>query len=182
MLSATENTLNPLSLGVEFLPLWTSPVDDPDNPDVVFRVNPNLVVAVPDGLCIACGESAPEITVDDADITLDHVADPFTFKSELTPEQVAGDATVLVAYGEVTHWIKDKGPITRIPGRVIAWIDRQVEVLYPGQGEDEYIKVWVVYGEDFDTGKLHDNKENLARCRFDEQTGWPKFTGCNQVN
>ena len=129
---------------------------------------------------IGC-EVEPEITVDDVDVTLDQAADPFAIKSELTSEQASGDADILVSYNPITHWIKD-GRVTRIPGRVIAWRDRQVEVLYPGQGGDEYIKVWVDYGEDFDTGDLHDGKPNIASCRFGTVGTWPIFRECSRVN
>ena len=101
---------------------------------------------------VAC-EVEPEITVDDVDVTLDHATDPFAIKSQLTPEQASGNADVLVSYGAITHLIGDnKGPISRTPGKVVAWRDRQVEVLYSRKDGDNYVRVWVDYGEDFDTG------------------------------
>ena len=126
---------------------------------------------------IAC-EAEPPPTID---VTLDQTESAFAIESKLTPEQASGNADVVISYGAITHWIKD-GRVTRLPGRVIAWRDRQVEVLYPGQGGDEYIKVWVDYGEDYDTGKLHDNKENIASCRFEKVGNWPAFKQCSKLN
>ena len=130
---------------------------------------------------LAC-DTEPEITVDDAHVTLDHATDPFAIKSQLTPEQASGDADVLVAYKGITHFIADNKPVSRTPGKVVAWRDRQVEVLYSRKDRDSYVRVWVDYGEDFDTGKLHDDKDNIARCRYEEPTGWPMFVDCNRVN
>ena len=132
-------------------------------------------------LAVACGESVPEITVDDVDVTLDAKGNAFAIQSQLTPEQRSGNADVLIAYGAVTHLAKD-GPASRIPGRVIGWMADQVEVVYPGQGGDEYIKVWVSYGDDFDPADLHDDKENIASCRYSKVGNWPGFKECSKVN
>ena len=108
---------------------------------------------------------------------------PFNIESSLTVPQKNGDADVLVSYPAVTHLIgKTRGPISRIPGRVIGWRTNQVEVIYPGQGQDEYIKVWVAYGDDFDPADLHDDKQNIASCRFAKIGGWPIFKECSKVN
>lgn len=131
---------------------------------------------------IAC-EVEPEATPVPPDVVLTGQGNAFTIKSELTPEQASGDADVLVSYPAVTHLLGEtRGPVSRIPGRVIGWRTLQVEVIYPGQGEDEYIKVWVVYDKDFDPADLHDDKPNLASCRYEEPTGWPKFYECSKVN
>lgn len=83
----------------------------------------------------------------------------------MTPEQVSGDADVLVSYPALTHLAKDGRAAPR-PGRVIGWLREQVEVVYPGQGGDEYIKVFLNYGDGFDPADLHDDKDNIASCRF----------------
>ena len=131
---------------------------------------------------LAC-EVEPEITVDDVDVTLDHAADPFAIESELTPEQVSGNADILVAYNPITHFIADnKGPISRTPGKVVAWRERQVEVLYSRKDGGDYVRVWVDYGEDYDTSDLHDDKPNIASCRFGTIGTWPTFRECSKIN
>ena len=133
-------------------------------------------------LTVACVVE-PEIAPDDIDVTLDAKGNPFNIESSLTVPQKNGDADVLVSYPAVTHLIgKTRGPISRIPGRVIGWRTNQVEVIYPGQGQDEYIKVWVAYGDDFDPADLHDDKQNIASCRFAKIGGWPIFEECSKVN
>ena len=132
---------------------------------------------------VAC-EVEPEITIDDVDVTLDAAGDPFAIKSELTPEQASGNADVLVSYGAVTHLAKDYVGvgIKRLPGRVIGWGSEQVEVVYPGQDDRDYIKVFVAYGDDFDPDDLHDDKPNIASCRFGMNASWPIFRECSRVN
>ena len=131
---------------------------------------------------LAC-EVEPEITVDDVDVTIDHSADPFAIKSELTPEQKSGDADVLVSFGAITHLAKD-GPASRSPGRVIGWMADQVEVVFSKRDGDDYVKVFVSYGDDFDPDDLHDDKANIASCRFIPSTysNWPVFGECSKVN
>ena len=129
---------------------------------------------------LAC-EVEPEITVDDVDVTIDTSADPFAIKSKLTPEQASGNADVLVAYGAVTHLAKD-GPASRLPGRVIGWMGEQVEVIHSRRDGDSYVKVFVAYDDDFDPADLHDDKANIASCRFRINGNWPLFYECSRVN
>ena len=126
---------------------------------------------------VAC-EAEPEPT---PDVVLLTTGNPFAIERKLTQEQASGDADVIVSYPAVTHLAKD-GPAARVPGRVIGWLKNQVEVIYPGQGGDDYIKVFVSYGEDFDPADLHDDKDNLASCRFSQPSGWPIFKDCKKVN
>ena len=141
------------------------------------------LVAVLAWACTTIDFEVPEEPERPIDVTLDTQENPFAIEEKLTPEQASGNADVLVSYGAITHLIGEtRGPISRIPGRVIGWRDRQVEVQYPGQGGDEYIKVWVDYGEGFDPADLHDNKSNLALCRFGKIGDWPTFSECSQEN
>ena len=92
-----------------------------------------------------CVEDGPEVTLADVHVTLDHAANPFAIKSQLTPEQVKRRrrrAGFLRGHHPLDSR-QDRGPISRIPGRVIGWRERQVEVVYPGQGGDDIrIKVF----------------------------------------
>ena len=129
---------------------------------------------------IAC-EVEPEITVDDVDVTIDTNANPFAIESKLTPEQASGDADVLVAFGAVTQLIKD-GVVSRTPGEIIGWRDLQVEIVHSTRERDDWVRVFVAYDEDFDPADLHDDKANIASCRFRYNGDWPIFVDCSRAN
>ena len=131
---------------------------------------------------VAC-EVEPEITVDDVDVTIDANENPFAIESKLTPEQASGNADVLVAFGAITQKIED-GRVSRTPGEVIAWRDTQAEIIHSRRDGDRYVKVFVAYadGDDFDPADLHDDKANIASCRFEHSGNWPIFVDCSRVN
>ena len=52
--------------------------------------------------------------------------------------------------------------------------------------EGDYFKVQIVYPRDFDITDLHDNKDNIATCRFVDHKFknkyGPIFEDCRQLN
>ena len=137
-------------------------------------------------MLVACAVE-PEITVDEVDVILNADENPFAYKSKLTPEQASGDADVLVAYGAITHFVSEtRGFIDRTPGRVIGQIGEIVEVVHSRQDDRrEHVIAFMIYAEGTDTDDLHDDKPNIAFCRFQPSTypgAWPAFGECSKVN
>ena len=116
------------------------------------------------------------------DVRLDASVNPTTLSRQLTPEQTSGEDDVVVSYGPVTHSAWD-GPQTRLPGRVVAHTRRSVEVVLSRERRDAYVVIFVAYDDDFDTRKLHTDKDNLASCRFARIAGnHPTFHDCDKNN
>ena len=128
-----------------------------------------------------CIEEVPEVERQ-IDVTLNtSTVNPFAIQSGLKPEQRSGNADVLISYGPVTDLVKD-GPVSRTPGKVIGWREQQVEVVFSRQSRGDYVKVFIAYDKDFNPDKLHDDKENIASCRFDTIGSWPTFHDCSREN
>ena len=139
-------------------------------------------------LITACGESKTEIDLEDISVCLNADNDPYEF--ELTSDQLAGDADVFLSYPAVSHFAKDadlRVGIDRLPGRVIAHMAETVEFVFGKKDADgNYIDAQMLYPEDFDITDLHDDKDNIAACRFwnhgrQDKYG-PRFEDCRQVN
>ena len=146
------------------------------------------LAVIPFLLILACGESKPQINQEDISVFLDADNDPYQF--ELTSAQLVGNADVLISYPAISHFAKDADPrvgIDRIPGRVIAHISQTVEFIFGKKNPDgDYFKTQIIYPSDFDITDLHDNKENIAACRFKDhnlknELG-PTFIDCRQLN
>ena len=139
-------------------------------------------------LIAACGESEPDIDQEDISASLDADNDPYGF--DLTSAQSAGDADVLVSYPAISHFAKDADPrvgIDRRPGRVIAHMAVTVEFVFGKKNADgDYFDAQMLYPEDFDITDLHDDKDNIAACRFNSHERkdkyGPRFVDCRKLN
>lgn len=118
------------------------------------------------------------------DITLNTDDNPFELKSQLTPEQANGKAELLVSYGAITETIERGKMEVRTSGQIIAWYNPKVEVMYSSVWQGKRVHVYVEYDdEDLDPrDDLHDNKDNLAYCRFDGSGTFPRFHHCRRAN
>ena len=139
-------------------------------------------------LIIACGESKPQVSQEDISVFLDSDSDPYGF--ELTSDQLDGNADILISYPAISHFAKDADPrvgIDRLPGRVIAHMSVTVEFVFGKKNpEGDYFDAQMLYPRDFDITDLHDDKDNIATCRFwsherQDKFG-PRFEDCRQLN
>ena len=139
-------------------------------------------------LILACGESKPQINQEDISVFLD--ADNAPYQFELTSAQSGGNADVLISYPAISHFAKDadlRVGIDRLPGRVIAHRSVAVEFVFGKKNPDgDYFDAQMLYPEDFDITGLHDDKDNIAACRYSshelQNKYGPRFVDCRQLN
>ena len=154
----------------------------------IFNLAIVSLIVIPFISILACGESKPEINQGDISVFLNADSDPYQF--ELTSAQLDGNADILISYPAISHFAKDADPrvgIDRLPGRVIAHTSETVEFVFGKKNPDgDYFKAQILYPRDLDITDLHDNKDNVAACRFEDHKFknkyGPIFVDCRQLN